>query len=136
MTARFGVSTRLLARLVVLAVLVALVASASERHTAGPAPDVRLLAVSAPTYVQSAGSTADGHATTIAKAFTSPTAAGNLIAAAASWDANSNSGTLTCTDTQANSYTTAVTQWDSVNNQWLGVCYAPNVKAGADTVTA
>lgn len=88
----------------------------------------------APAYVQSASITNNGNGTTIAKAFTSPNTAGNLLVAAVTWDSN-NAGTFTCTDSQANTYVNAVSQWDSLNTQWLGICYAPNSKAGANTVT-
>ncbi len=89
-----------------------------------------------PSHIQSASVSMNGGGTNIAKAFTSANTAGNLVVAAITWDANTSGGSVTCSDTQANSYTTAVTQWDSANGQWLAVCYAPNVKAGANTVTA
>ncbi len=88
------------------------------------------------THVQSVGTTANGAGSTIAKAFVSANTAGNLIVAAVTWDASSSGGSLTCSDSQGNTYATATTQWDGPNTQWLGVCYAPNVKAGANTVTA
>lgn len=90
-----------------------------------------------PTHVQVATATSTGAsaATTIVKAFTSANTAGNIIVAAVSWDASS-TGTATCSDTQANTYQMAATQWDSFNQQWLAVCYAPNIKAGNNTVTA
>jgi hypothetical protein len=90
-------------------------------------------ATSAPAYVQ--GTTATNNATgvTMAKAFTTANTAGNLIVVAVSWGNNS---TLTCSDSLGNTYTVATTQHDSVNNQSLAICYAANVKAGANTVTA
>ena len=89
-----------------------------------------------PTFVQAASVAPGGNANTIVKAFTNPNTAGNLIVVAATWDANASGGALTCTDSQANAYVTAATQLDSANGQWLGVCYAPNIKSGANTVTA
>src|SRR5207249_1506841 len=35
-----------------------------------------------------------------------------------------------------NTYSVATTQYDGVNNQSLAICYAANVKSGANTVTA
>ena len=84
-------------------------------------------------FVQSTGSNNNAGATTIVQAFTSPVTAGSLIVVAVSWG---NSSTLTCSDTQGNLYTTLPTQFDSSNDQALGICYAPNAQAGATTVTA
>jgi len=90
-------------------------------------------ASSAPSYVQGATATNNANGTTLAKAFTTANTAGNLIVVAVSWGNNS---TLTCSDSLGNVYAVATTQHDSVNNQSLGICYAANVKAGANTVTA
>ncbi|HSX00646.1 MAG TPA: fibronectin type III domain-containing protein, partial [Candidatus Saccharimonas sp.] len=89
-----------------------------------------------PSFVQTANVVPAGNANTIVKAFTSPNTAGNLIVAAATWDGSSSQGSFTCTDSLANTYATAATQLDTANGQWLGVCYAANVKSGANTVTA
>src|SRR5437016_9717443 len=43
---------------------------------------------------------------------------------------------VTCSDSQGNTYSVATTQYDGVNNQSLAICYAANVKSGANTVTA
>jgi len=84
-------------------------------------------------YVQGANMTSDSAASSIARAFTTSNTAGNLIIAAVSWG---NSGGVTCSDSQGNAYAVATTQTDSVYNQSLAICYAPNVKGGANTVTA
>src|SRR3989442_4315883 len=67
------------------------------------------------------------------QAFTTANVAGNLIVAAISWGSNAS---VTCSDSQGNSYAVATTQYDSINNQSLAICYAANVKSGANTVTA
>jgi hypothetical protein len=84
-------------------------------------------------FVQSAGSSDNAGATTIVQPFPSSVTAGSLIVVAVSWG---NSSALTCSDTQGNVYTTLPTQFDGNNDQALGICYAPNAKAGATTVTA
>ena len=43
---------------------------------------------------------------------------------------------MTCSDSQGNTYSVATTQYDGINNQSLAICYAANVKSGANTVTA
>src|SRR3989442_3216738 len=67
------------------------------------------------------------------QAFTTPNVAGNLIVVAVSWGSN---GSVTCSDSQGNSYSVATTQYDITNVQSLAICYAANVKGGANTVTA
>lgn len=89
----------------------------------------------APVHVQAATSSNNGSSTSIARAFTSANTAGNLIVAVVSWN-SPNTGTFTCSDTQANAYTQAAAQWDSTTSRWLGICYAPNIKAGSNTVRA
>jgi hypothetical protein len=84
-------------------------------------------------YVQGANITNDSSASSIARAFTTSNTAGNLIIAAVSWG---NSGGVTCSDSKGNAYAVATTQTDSVYNQSLAICYAANVKGGANTVTA
>src|SRR4029078_12976621 len=81
---------------------------------------------------QGIGTTNDNAATTISLAFATPTLAGDLIVAAVSMG---NNVSVTCSDNQANAYTTLPVQYDGTNNQGLAICYAPNVKAGATTVT-
>jgi hypothetical protein len=80
----------------------------------------------------SAGNSNDATSTTIAQALGS-TVAGNLIVAVASWGTNS---TMTCSDTQGNTYTTLPVQFDGPNSQALGMCYAANIAGGNVTVTA
>ena len=85
------------------------------------------------TYVQGAGTTSDSTSSSIAQAFSAPTVSGNLIVAAISW---ATGASVACSDSQGNSYAVATTQYDSLNDQSLAICYAPNVKGGANTVTA
>src|SRR4029078_1222752 len=66
-------------------------------------------------------------------AVTNAVTAVNVIVAAFSWGTNA---TLTCSDSQGNVYATLPLQYDSTNNQSLGICYAANAKGGATTVTA
>jgi len=84
-------------------------------------------------YVQSAGKSNDTAAASISQAFPSPNTTGNLIVAAVSWG---NNATVSCSDSQGNTYAVATTQYDSVNNQSLAICYATNVNGGTNTVTA
>ena len=93
------------------------------------------LASAAPAQIQVGTATSNSASTSIAKAFSSANTAGNLIVAVVSWN-SVNTGTFTCSDTRANTYTVADAQWDSTTNRWLGVCYAANIKAGSNTVTA
>jgi hypothetical protein len=90
-------------------------------------------AASAPAYVQGSAVLNDAGAFTIARAFTTANTAGNLIVAAVSWDSTA---TLTCSDSQGNAYVVVTTQYDATWDQSLAVCYAVNIKAGANTVTA
>src|SRR6185436_1048711 len=94
---------------------------------------VTVIASVSVSYVQGSSITNDAVGTTIATAFTTSNVAGNLIVAAVSWGKNS---AVTCSDSQGNSYAVATTQYDSTNNQSLGICYAANVKSGINTVTA
>jgi hypothetical protein len=84
-------------------------------------------------YVQGAGATNQASATSIARAFTTSNTAGNLIVVAVTWDG---SASMSCADSQLNAYALATTQYDGTNNQTLAICYAANIKAGANTVTA
>src|SRR2546427_3572645 len=92
-----------------------------------------VMALPVVTYVQGAGTTNDASRSLIAQAFTTANVSGNLIVAAISWGGNA---PVTCSDSQGNSYAVATTQYDSINNQSLAICYAANVKGGANTVTA
>ena len=85
------------------------------------------------TYVQGTGSFSSSSTTSIAQAFTTPNTSGNLIVVAVSWGSNDS---VTCSDSQGNSYAVATTQYDSTNNQSLAICYAANAKSGSNTVTA
>lgn len=71
--------------------------------------------------------------TNVSQAFGSNNTAGNMIVAAVTWFGSG--GTVTCSDTQGNTYATVRVEHDSTENQSLGVCYALNVSAGANTVT-
>jgi hypothetical protein len=84
-------------------------------------------------HVQSSSTTADASALAIAEPFAAATTASNLIVAAVSWG---NSATLSCADTQGNSYLVATTRYDPANNQSLAICYAVNITGGPTTVTA
>src|SRR5207244_2481729 len=105
--------------------------TASSGGINGPASVTVLTA--AVTYVQGAGSFSSSSTTSIAQAFTTPNTSGNLIVAAVSWGSNDS---VTCSDSQGNSYAVATTQYDSANNQSLAICYAANAKSGSNTVTA
>src|SRR5207253_4319170 len=84
-------------------------------------------------YVQGAGTSNDGGSLVDARSFGNPNTIGNLIVAAISWG---NSGSVSCSDSQGNTYAVATIQYDSTNNQSLAICYAAGVKGGANTVTA
>src|SRR6185295_9246308 len=84
-------------------------------------------------FQQSASNTSDGSASTIQATFPVDTTAGNLIVVAASWGAG---GALACSDSRGNTYATVPAQFDSANNQSLGVCYAAGITGGPVTVTA
>lgn len=91
-----------------------------------------------PAHVQSTGVENDCPVilTTVSKAFASNNTAGNAIIAALSWDTWTNPGSITCTDTRGNTYQTIAVNYDLTNNQHLAVCYATNIAAGANTVSA
>jgi hypothetical protein len=76
-------------------------------------------------------------ATTITSAFTAANVAGDAIVAIATFDASLTT-TATCTDTKLNTYTTVVSKLETVGNDVILVCVAPNILAagiGANTVT-
>lgn len=87
-------------------------------------------------FVQTAASNNDAGATTIAQAFSARVTGGNTIIVAVSWDTSAGGTSLTCTDTQNNTYANATNVNDATNSQALAVCYAPNVAGGNTTVTA
>lgn len=68
-------------------------------------------------------------------AFSSNNTAGNLIVVAVTWDSATNS-TFSCSDSRGNTYASPIIQNDPGNNQAIGVCWAANIAAGANTVTA
>jgi type II secretory pathway pseudopilin PulG len=86
-------------------------------------------------HLQSAITFSNSASTTIAQAFSSNVTGGSLIVAAVSWDTVSTT-TVTCSDSQGNTYTTATNNNDTTNTQALAICYAPNAAGGATTVTA
>jgi hypothetical protein len=72
------------------------------------------------------------NATNVSQAFGSNNTAGNMIVVAVTWFGT---GTVTCSDTRGNTYSTVRVELDSNNTRSLGVCYALNISAGANTVT-
>ncbi|MGA3008022.1 MAG: DUF4038 domain-containing protein [Opitutaceae bacterium] len=86
-----------------------------------------------PVQVQHAATINDASATSISQAFASPNTGGNLIVVALSWGNNT---VPTVTDSVGNTYTLATTSFNPTGDQALGVFYAANVTAGANTVTA
>jgi hypothetical protein len=84
-------------------------------------------------FVQGSSTLNDTTATTITQAFGSNVTSGNTIVVSVGWQHAT--ATLTCTDTQGNTYATAVTKKDAANNN-VSVCYAVAGTTGANTVTA
>ena len=78
-------------------------------------------------YLQGAATT-----DTTTASFLGNNTAGNTIIAAISWG---NNASASCSDSQGNTYAIATTAYDATNNQSLGICYATNIKAGANTFT-
>ena len=87
------------------------------------------------TFVQGSAVANNNAATSTARAFTSATAAGNLLVAIVTFD-SSGSTTVGLSDTQGNIWRQASFGVDTRHNQTLGIFYAENTKGGADTVTA
>jgi len=87
-----------------------------------------------PTFVQQASVAAAAAATSTALAFSSNNTLGNTIVVAVSWNTVS-SLTPTCSDSQGNTYSAIVLETDDPDNSQSGICYATNIKAGANTVT-
>ena len=86
-----------------------------------------------PAHVQTATSSSSaGGATTLA--FGSNNTAGSLIVVATTWDASTATG-ITCADSKGNVYATPLKLLDTNAQQYIGVCYAPNIAAGANSVT-
>jgi galactose oxidase-like protein/Big-like domain-containing protein len=86
------------------------------------------------TFVQANASTDNAAASTIVQAFSSPNAAGNLIVVAVSWGDN-DAPSIRATDTLGNTYSVASIDFDAGNRQGVAILYAPNIRAGANTVT-
>ena len=85
-------------------------------------------------HLQSAAVSGSSSAMSLSRAFTSANSAGSLIVAAVSFD--SSGGTAwSCSDSQGNTYSNAIFRNDTRHNQALGICYAPGIKAGSNTVT-
>src|SRR3989441_321433 len=85
-------------------------------------------------FVQANASTNDAAAATIAQAFATANTAGNLIVVAVSWGDNA-APSIRATDTLGNTYAVAINDFDPGNRQGLAILYAPNIRAGANTVT-
>ncbi len=83
-------------------------------------------------FVQGLSTSNDAASSTISAAFSNATVAGQSIVVAVSWGTG---GTMSCSDSAGNAYQTVTTRYDAGNNQSLGVCFAPNITGGADTVT-
>ena len=86
------------------------------------------------TYVQSAGASNNAASATLAVTFPSSNTQGNFIVAAISFDSTGGL-TWSCSDSQGNAYSKATSVNDARHSQLLGICYAANVKAGANTAT-
>jgi RHS repeat-associated protein len=85
-------------------------------------------------YVQSANNTT-ASGTSVAKAFTSSTAAGNTIVVFVRVS-SSTADLNTPTDTQGNTYHLAVNTYQATGARRLAIFYAFNITGGPDTVTA
>jgi hypothetical protein len=86
------------------------------------------------TFVQAATATSDTAASTIALAFTANNTAGNLIVVAVSWG-DRTAPSIAATDSRGNTYFVATNDFDTGNRQGFAILYAPNIRAGANTVT-
>ena len=85
-------------------------------------------------FVQAADSTDDSGSSSIAQSFNSSNIAGDLIIVAVSWGDNP-APSVSASDSLGNAYFLATTDWDANHNQGLAIFYAPNIQAGANTVT-
>src|SRR5206468_663501 len=94
-------------------------------------PQVAAAAIS---FVQANASTNDAAASTIAQAFTTANTTGNLIVVAVTWGDNA-APSIRATDTLGNTYAITINDFDPGNRQGLAILYAPNIRAGANTVT-
>jgi hypothetical protein len=87
-----------------------------------------------PTFVQANTNNDSATSSTISQSFASNNTAGNFIAVSVTWESSSASS-FSCSDSRGNSYSVADSLWDSVNVQSVGMCYAPNIASGSNTVT-
>ncbi|MHB8710434.1 MAG: fibronectin type III domain-containing protein [Minisyncoccota bacterium] len=90
------------------------------------------LGATAPTFVQSAASIADG---TLTQAFPATNTAGNTIIVAVTLGNGTAITSANISDSQGNSYAIAGQTYDSGNNQSAAIAYALNIKGGSNTVT-
>jgi hypothetical protein len=88
---------------------------------------------SAISLIQSTSCNFEGSVTTGACAFTNPNVAGDFIGVVIR--AGAIGETFTCSDTNGNSYTLALSVQETVDDNELGICYAPNIAAGPNTIT-
>jgi hypothetical protein len=86
------------------------------------------------TFVQTAGATNDAAGSSVSRAFGASNTAGNLIVVAVSWGDNP-APSINATDTLGNTYFVATNDFDPGNRQGLAILFAPNIRAGANTVT-
>jgi hypothetical protein len=86
------------------------------------------------TFVQTAGLTDNSPAGTISQGFNANNAAGNFIVVAVSWGDNP-APSIRASDGLGNTYTVATNDFDASAAQGLAILYAPNIRAGANTVT-
>ena len=93
-----------------------------------------LQAHAAISLVQAASSTSAGGTPSMSLKFPGNNAAGNAIIIATEFA--DNNVTSTCTDTLGNTYVSdAVLQYDATHLQGITICYALNIKGGANTTT-
>ncbi len=86
-------------------------------------------------FVQSASTTNNGGATSIAQAFDDDVTAGDAVLVAVSWDTSATQS-VSVSDTLGNTYTKLDQANDTTNQQALAVFYAVSGSSGADSVTA
>ncbi len=89
-------------------------------------------AAAAVTLVQAIDHGDNSGGQSMSKAFLSNNTAGNAIIAAFGFEGGASP---TCGDSQANQYDMAVLDYYPAQNRTMGVCYARNIAAGANTVT-
>jgi Putative Ig domain len=92
-------------------------------------------AQAAVSFVQTASSANDSAGSSISQSFSSSNTVGNLIVVAVTWG-DSPAPSIRASDTRGNAYLLATTDFDFNHNEGLAIFYAPNIRAGANTVTA